>query len=41
MVPTAPAIANALADAAGLRILDLPLTAERVFNAIKNKEGKP
>jgi carbon-monoxide dehydrogenase large subunit len=41
MVPTAPAIANALADAAGLRILDLPLTAERVFNAIKNKEMKP
>jgi CO/xanthine dehydrogenase Mo-binding subunit len=41
MVPTAPAIANALADAAGLRILDLPLSAERVFNALREKEGKP
>ncbi len=41
MVPTAPAIANALADAAGLRILDLPLSAERVFNALREKEGMP
>jgi carbon-monoxide dehydrogenase large subunit len=41
MVPTAPAIANALTDAAGLRILDLPLSAERVFNALREKEGKP
>jgi CO/xanthine dehydrogenase Mo-binding subunit len=40
MVPTAPAIANALADALGLRILDLPLTAERVFMALLEKEGK-
>jgi carbon-monoxide dehydrogenase large subunit len=38
MVPTAPAIANALADAAGLRILDLPLSAERVFQALREKE---
>lgn len=38
MVPTAPAIANALADATGLRILDLPLSAERVFNALREKE---
>jgi carbon-monoxide dehydrogenase large subunit len=40
MVPTAPAIANALADAVGLRMLDLPLTAERVFHALQKKEGK-
>ena len=38
MVPTAPAIANALADATGLRILDLPLSAERVFKALREKE---
>jgi carbon-monoxide dehydrogenase large subunit len=37
MVPTAPAIANALADAVGLRILDLPLTAEKVFFALQEK----
>jgi carbon-monoxide dehydrogenase large subunit len=39
MVPTAPAIANALADAVGLRILDLPLTAEKVFFALQDKGG--
>ena len=40
MVPTAPAIANAVANALGVRILDLPLTAERVFMSIQEKEGK-
>jgi carbon-monoxide dehydrogenase large subunit len=39
MVPTAPAIANALANATGVRILDLPLTAEKVYFALKEKEG--
>ncbi len=39
MVPTAPAIANALADAVGLRILDLPLTAEKVFFALQKRGG--
>ncbi|HEY70539.1 MAG TPA: xanthine dehydrogenase family protein molybdopterin-binding subunit [Anaerolineae bacterium] len=39
MVPTAPAIANALADAVGLRIHDLPLSAERVFKALRDKEA--
>jgi carbon-monoxide dehydrogenase large subunit len=38
MVPTAPAIANALADAAGFRMLDLPLSAERVFMALQEKK---
>ncbi len=32
--PTAGAIANALADAAGIRIRELPLTAERIKQAI-------
>ena len=40
MVPTAPAIANALADALNVRILDLPLTAEKVFMTLLEKEGK-
>lgn len=38
MVPTAPAIANAVADALGVRVLDLPLTAEKVFFAMLQKE---
>ncbi|MBX5466269.1 MAG: xanthine dehydrogenase family protein molybdopterin-binding subunit [Firmicutes bacterium] len=33
-VPTAAAIANAIADATGVRIRDLPLTAERVYRAL-------
>jgi CO/xanthine dehydrogenase Mo-binding subunit len=39
MVPTAPAIANALAAATGTRILDLPLTPENVFCALKSGTG--
>ncbi len=33
-VPTAAAIANAVADACGARIFDLPLTAEKVYRAL-------
>ena len=40
MVPTAPAIANAVFDAAGIRIFELPLTAEKVFLAIQDQGGK-
>lgn len=36
-VPVAPAIANALADAVGVRITDLPITAEKVLMALKAK----
>jgi xanthine dehydrogenase molybdenum-binding subunit len=32
--PVAPAIANAVADAAGVRIKDLPITAEKVYQAL-------
>ena len=39
MIPTAPAIANALSDATGIRIFELPLTAEKVFMAIQDREG--
>jgi xanthine dehydrogenase molybdenum-binding subunit len=38
-VPTAPAIANAVYDAVGVRIRDLPMTPERVLAALKRKEG--
>jgi len=36
-----PAIANALYDAAGVRILDLPLTPEKVLRAIREAEKRP
>lgn len=34
-VPTAAAIANAVADAIGIRLFDLPLTSEKVCRALK------
>jgi len=40
LVPTAPAIANAIYDAIGVRIKDLPITPEKVLAAIKAKEGQ-
>ncbi|HXV78250.1 MAG TPA: xanthine dehydrogenase family protein molybdopterin-binding subunit [Candidatus Binatia bacterium] len=35
-VPTAAAIANAIADAVGVRIFDLPLTSEKIYAALRN-----
>jgi CO/xanthine dehydrogenase Mo-binding subunit len=35
----APAIANAIADAVGVRVRDLPLSAERVYNAIAQRDA--
>jgi CO/xanthine dehydrogenase Mo-binding subunit len=35
--PVAPAIANAIEDAVGVRIRDLPLTAEKVYRAMRGK----
>jgi 4-hydroxybenzoyl-CoA reductase subunit alpha len=42
IMPTIPAILNAVYDAIGIRIHELPLTPERVFRAIQknNKESK-
>ncbi len=40
MVQTAPAIANAINDAIGIRFNDLPLSAEKVFMALQKREGK-
>jgi CO/xanthine dehydrogenase Mo-binding subunit len=37
MTPTAPAVANAIYDAVGVRIKDLPITGERVFRALREK----
>ena len=36
----APAIANAVADACGVRILDLPITAEKVYFALREKVAR-
>ena len=38
VVPTAAAIANAVEDAVGVRIYDLPITAEKVLAAIRQRE---
>jgi CO/xanthine dehydrogenase Mo-binding subunit len=38
--PTAAAIANAVHDAVGVRIYDLPITAEKVLLALQAKKNK-
>jgi xanthine dehydrogenase molybdenum-binding subunit len=38
LVPTAPAIANAIYDAVGVRIKNLPITPEKVLAALKEKK---
>ena len=38
-VPTAAAVANAVADACGVRITDLPVTSEKVYRALKNAQS--
>jgi CO/xanthine dehydrogenase Mo-binding subunit len=37
LAPVAPAIANAVEDAVGVRIRDLPITAERVYRALEER----
>ncbi len=36
-----PAIANAIDDAVGVRIMELPITAEAVLRALRAKAGRP
>ena len=36
-----PAIANAIDDAIGVRLTELPLTAEAVFRALRAKDNRP
>lgn len=40
LVPTAPAIMNAIYDAIGVRIRSLPATPEKVLEALRNREAK-
>jgi carbon-monoxide dehydrogenase large subunit len=37
MVPTAPAIANAVFNAAGIRIDSMPLTSQKIWEALQSK----
>jgi CO/xanthine dehydrogenase Mo-binding subunit len=37
--PVAPAIANAIEDAVGVRIKDLPITAEKIYNALRKPQS--
>ena len=39
LVPTAPAIANAIYNAIGIRIKELPITPEKILKALKEKGG--
>jgi CO/xanthine dehydrogenase Mo-binding subunit len=38
-VPTAAAIANAIADATGIRVFDLPLTAEKIYWGLQQQKN--
>jgi CO/xanthine dehydrogenase Mo-binding subunit len=38
-VPTAAAIANAVADAVGVRVFELPLTAEKIYWELKKQQS--
>jgi len=37
MIPAAPIIANAVEDALGIRIKSMPITAEKIALAVKNR----
>ena len=39
ITPTAAAIANAIYDAVGVRIKELPITPEKILKALREKEG--
>jgi xanthine dehydrogenase YagR molybdenum-binding subunit len=39
IIPTPAAIANAVSDALGVRIVDLPITADRVLTALSSRKG--
>jgi 4-hydroxybenzoyl-CoA reductase subunit alpha len=39
-MPTIPALLNAVYDAIGERVYELPLTPERVYMALKRKRPK-
>jgi CO/xanthine dehydrogenase Mo-binding subunit len=40
LIPVAPAIANAIFDAVGVRIKDLPIKSEKVYLALEDLKNK-
>jgi CO/xanthine dehydrogenase Mo-binding subunit len=38
---TSPAVANAIDDAVGVRLMEMPLNPESVYRALRLKQGKP
>ena len=40
MIPTPAAIANAIFDACGVRIHEMPITAEKVLAALRAKDAR-
>ena len=40
LIPTAPAVANAIYDAIGVRITSLPMTPEKILDALDRSSGK-
>lgn len=41
LIPVAPAIANAIYDAVGVRIKDLPIKAEKIYLALEESRARP
>jgi CO/xanthine dehydrogenase Mo-binding subunit len=41
LIPVAPAIANAIYDAVGVRVKDLPIKAEKIYLVLTDQKGKP
>ena len=39
MTAVAPAIANAVADAIGVRVFEMPITPERVVTALRRRDA--
>ena len=40
-IALSPAIGNAIADAVGVRIMDLPITPEAICRALRARDGQP
>jgi len=41
MFSVSPAISNALYDAVGVRMMEMPITSERVLRAIRESKNRP
>jgi CO/xanthine dehydrogenase Mo-binding subunit len=41
MTPVAPAVANAIADAIGVRVFEMPITPERIVRALDEAGAAP